>query len=52
MKVGQITPYHASVGKIATMGLSLINGETIDNLDAIILCTRYSIDYPFISNNC
>ncbi|KAF4208742.1 hypothetical protein CNMCM6805_003533 [Aspergillus fumigatiaffinis] len=52
IKVGRITPHRASVGEITATGLSLTNGETIDNLDAIILCTGYDIDYPFISDNC
>jgi dimethylaniline monooxygenase (N-oxide forming) len=52
IKVGRITPHRASVGKVTATGLSLTNGETIDNLDAIILCTGYDIDYPFISDDC
>jgi dimethylaniline monooxygenase (N-oxide forming) len=52
IKVGRITPHRASAGEITATGLSLTNGETIDNLDAIILCTGYDIDYPFISDDC
>ncbi|RLL95883.1 hypothetical protein CFD26_103822 [Aspergillus turcosus] len=52
IKVGRITPHRAGVGDITATGLSLTNGETINNLDAIILCTGYDIDYPFISEDC
>jgi dimethylaniline monooxygenase (N-oxide forming) len=52
IKVGRITPRRAGVGEITATGLSLANGETIDNLDAIILCTGYDIEYPFIPEDC
>jgi dimethylaniline monooxygenase (N-oxide forming) len=52
IKVGRITPHRGSVGEITATGLSLTNGEIINDLDAIILCTGYDIDYPFISEDC
>jgi dimethylaniline monooxygenase (N-oxide forming) len=51
VKAGRVTAHRAGVQEITPTGLSLTNGETLD-VDAIILCTGYDIDYPFIPDDC
>jgi dimethylaniline monooxygenase (N-oxide forming) len=51
VNVGRIIPHRDGVQEITPTGLSLTNGETVE-VDAIILCTGYDIDYPFIPEDC
>ncbi|KAL1967172.1 hypothetical protein VTN77DRAFT_3463 [Rasamsonia byssochlamydoides] len=51
VKTGRITAHRAEIERITPTGLLMNNGKMLE-LDAIILCTGYRIDYPFISGEC
>lgn len=51
VRTGRITAHRAEIERMTTTGVLLTNGKLLE-LDAIILCTGYRIEYPFISEEC
>jgi dimethylaniline monooxygenase (N-oxide forming) len=47
VKLGRITAHRTGVDQVTPTGLRLTNGVALD-VDVIILCTGYRVDYPVI----
>jgi dimethylaniline monooxygenase (N-oxide forming) len=47
VKVGLVQPHKAGIEKLTSDSLILTNGTKL-NVDAVVFCTGYNIDYPYL----